>query len=217
MRRVIQSAVDRGLCAGTIEFVRRAQISKSTLSSLLRGQKAGLDTWVRIALAADLSLPGLFAADLWEEGVTGVSVSWRSVLSEARQRAPLDWDCVRRDVLRSIEGSDAISVYELARVLHADPQYLKFKLGPLAARLNEAAAVRSRRDRREQVAALAARVRKEAAELYAVGRRVSARSLARRLGQGRVSHAFVLAYREAAADIGKAPILGSARLRDLNY
>jgi transcriptional regulator with XRE-family HTH domain len=214
MRKVIRSAVDRGVCSGTIDLARRAQISKSTLSALLHGQKAGLDTWVRIALAADVSLPGLFAPDLWAENVTGKCLSWRSVQSEARQRPPLDWYGVRQDVIRRIEGPDAISVYELGRTLHADAKYLKVKLGPLALRLNEAAAAQRRRDLMEHVSSIALRIREEAAELRAEGRRVSARSLARRTGQARASIAFVLALREAAADIGRPLIRGPARIKD---
>lgn len=214
MRRIIRSAVDRGVCSGTMELVRRAQISKSTLSALLHGQKAGLDTWVRVALAADVSLPGLFAPTLWAECVTGDCHSWRSVQSEARQRPPLDWDGVRQDVIRRIEGSDAVSVYELGRTLSADATYLKFKLGPLALRLNEAAAAQRRRDLVEHVSSLALRVREAAAEMRAGGRRVSARSLARHIGQRRLSIAFVLAFREASADIGRPPIRGRARIED---
>jgi hypothetical protein len=215
MRRIIHSAVDRGVCSGTMELTRRAQISKSTLSALLHGRKVGLDTWVRIALAADVALAGMFAPDLWEEGVFGKCVSWRSAQSKDRQRPAVDWEWVQRDALRRIEGPDAVSVYELSRTLETDPQHLKRKLGPLAARLNEAAAMQRRRDQTRRVSSLAQRIREKAAEMREAGRRVSARSVARHLDQKRMSITFVLAYREAAADIGQAPILGRARMKDL--
>ena len=77
LRKVIQSTVDRGVCSGTIELVRRAQISKSTLSALLRGYKAGLEGGT-LLYAMDqqfnLSDPNegrlswdFFGAELWSE------------------------------------------------------------------------------------------------------------------------------------------------------
>ena len=129
LRRVITSALGRELCVGTNDFVRKALISKGTLSSLLNVQKAGLDTWVRVSLAADVSLAGLFAPELWKEGVFGRSISWRSVISEARQRPPLDWHAVRDEAMRILQGASVISCYELGRRLKADPQYLKKRLG----------------------------------------------------------------------------------------
>lgn len=213
LRKVIQSAVDRGVCSGTIELVRRAQISKSTLSALLQGSKAGLDTWVRIALAADVSLAGLFAPELWAEGVRGTCISWRSELSEARRRPSLDWDAVRRDVGGRLERSEPISIYALGKLLSADPMHLKKQLGPLAEELQVAASKRRAAELAETAKSLAQKIRGEAVALRENGSRISARSIAKRVSQGRASIVFVMAFQEVAAEIGHSPIRGRSRTR----
>ena len=208
LRKVIRSAVERGVCSGTIELVRRAQISKGTLSALLHGYKAGLDTWVRIALAADVSLAGLFAPELWAEGVRGICISWRSELSENRRRPSLDWDAVRRDVGDRLERADPIGIYALGRVLSADPKHLKKQLGPLAAELQVAVSKHRAAELAETAKLLAQKIRGEAVALRENGSRVSARAIAKRVSQGRASIVFVMAFQAVAAEIGHAPIRG---------
>ena len=202
LRRVITSALGRELCVGTNDFVRKALISKGTLSSLLNGQKAGLDTWVRVSLAADVSLAGLFAPELWKEGVFGRSISWRSVISEARQRPPLDWHAVRDEAMRILQGASVISCYELGRRLKADPQYLKKRLGAVADRLNKAAAENRAREAQKKAESLAGEICLEACAIRKEGLRISEGSVAQRMNRGRRSTEFLLAFEKAAVHIG---------------
>jgi hypothetical protein len=201
LRRIIDSAIRRELCVGTNDFVRQSQISKGTLSALLNGQKAGLDTWVRVSLAADVSLAGVFAPELWKEGVVGNSISWRSATSASRQRAPLQWAAIRDQATQLLQGASPISVYQLGRQLKADPQHIKRGLGSIASQLNKAAAESRAREAVAKAESLALDICVEADAMRSEGMRVSARSIAKRMNKGRRSCEFLLAFEKAAGRI----------------
>jgi len=211
-RRVITSAVSRGICSGTIDLVRKAQLSKATLTSLLRGEKAGFDTWVRVALAADVSLAGLFAPELWDEGKAGTGLSWRSRLSLARQRPPLDWVEVRRSVEVMLESEQPLEIAVLARRLAVDAKHLKSRLGDLAPRLQQAAALRRKGDEARAVSTMAQKIEEEITARKASGRRVSARSLAQRLDVSRHGVVFAQAFNAASAVLRGRGYIGRKKL-----
>jgi hypothetical protein len=71
IQRVVESAVRRGLVDSGAELARSAGIAKATLSGLISGQRGGLDTYLRLAVAADVGLAGLFVPRLWREGIVG--------------------------------------------------------------------------------------------------------------------------------------------------
>jgi hypothetical protein len=205
LRRVIESATARGVCAGTEHFLRIAHISKGTFSGLIHGAKGSLDLWVRVALAADVSLAGLFAPELWAENVRGESISWLRRLTPIRRWRSLDWDDIRQQVTAQIESGNAESFNAFSARLGVDAAHLRRVLGRrLVDRFNKAAAAKRDRESSAEVLALAAQLVKETSSMVDRGVRPSARALARRLSRGRQSSIFVAALRIARERLSKA-------------
>lgn len=205
LRRVIESATARGVCAGTEHFLRIAHISKGTFSGLLHGAKGNLDLWVRVALAADVSLAGLFAPELWAEDVRGESISWLRRFTPIRRWRSLDWEDIRRQAEAQIESGDAESFAAFSTRLGVDAAHLRRGLGRrLVDRLNKAAAAKRDRESSAEVLALATQMVKETASMVGEGVRPSARALARRLSRGRQSSIFITALRIAQKRLSNA-------------
>ena len=89
--------------------------------------------------------------------------------------------------------------------------HLKKQLGPLAEELQVAASKRRAAELVETAKSLAQKIRGEAVALRENGSRISARSIAKRVSQGRAPIVFVMAFQEVAAEIGHAPIRGRSR------
>jgi hypothetical protein len=205
LRRVIESAVARGICTGTNHFLRIAHISKGTFSGLLNGGKGSLDLWVRVALAADVSLAGLFVPELWAVDVRGEPISWLRRMTPIRRWRSLDWDDIRRQVTAQIESGNAEGFNAFSTRLGVDASHLRSGLGHrLVDRLNKAAAAKRDRESSAEVLALAAQMVKETASMVGQGVRPSVRALARRLSRGRKSSIFVAALRIAQKRLSKS-------------
>ena len=69
---------------------------------------------MRVAMAADVSLAGTFAPELWKEGYAGRPIAWRSTHS-ARRKPGIDWNAVRAKVRSRFAKGAAVSVYALCR------------------------------------------------------------------------------------------------------
>lgn len=213
LRKVIDSAVRRRICVGTCQFQRQCGISKGVLSSLLNGGRASLQVWIRVSLAADVSLPGLFAPELWRENVSGRSVTWRPGALSKRRVRRVDWEHVRSEVQEALRSGDTPGAFRMARELQLDPGFFKKMVGPLASQLDEAARGMSSRARRQNVSDLQDRLVVEAKQLALAGCRVSARALARQVGLPRHSLEFVLAIRAAAQRIGIPAYIGTSAIK----
>lgn len=200
LRKVINSAVERQICSGTMEFLEFAGIPKGTFSALINGEKGSLDLWLRVALAADLSLPGLFHSDFWCSDVNGQSVRWRPCFTTRKRRHLLEWDSIRQTVRDLIASENPTTLYQLGKKLRIDPKHLRKGLGTLAEDLNADAAAKNARSRTAEIKALSERLAEERDRLHQAGARVSARALARGIRCYRRSSNF----REAMEIIDRA-------------
>jgi hypothetical protein len=199
---VIRSSMARGLCSGVNDFAHRARLSKSTLTAMRAGGRVTLSTWLRVSLAADVSLVGLFAPTLWKDTIHGGDIAWCLTTRHRRRR---DWDAIRRDVRRRLDSGRVLNVRELARELAACPKQCKAQLGELARELNEATKRRKQAAFDAKSQALAEILKKEAFRFLRAGAPASVRALALRVGLDRCTPLFQQALRLAG---GRELVLG---------
>ncbi len=210
LRDVIDSCNRRGI-GGTNQLIRNADISKGHLSALLKGAKAGLDTWVRVAVGADLSLAGLFSDGLWKEDVSGVCIAWKPTMLPRVRRPPIDWSATVQIAEAQIASGSSKGFYAFCREMGIDQRHAGKMLGNLQGALNLVAGGNKAQRKLERVQALARKMKSAAEEFHRAGVRVSARSMARHLEFSRQATDFVLAYGSFAAEVGAKPYIGKRR------
>ena len=211
LRRVIDSCKARCI-GGTNQLVRMSGFSKGALSAMLGGAKAGLDTWIRVAAAADVSLAGLFADELWREGVNGKTCAFRNSLFQVRKLNPIDWPEVRRAAEARIADGTASGFYAFCREMDMDAHHAGKMLGELRNQLNAVGAVTQAKNEARSVDELAATIRTIAANYGEQGLRLSARSIARHLQSPRMSRDFRAAYSRISQEVGGRHYVGRRRV-----
>lgn len=210
LRAVIDSCRRRGI-GGTVQLMRNADISKGHLSALLKGGKAGLDTWVRVAVGADVSLAGLFSNAHWKEDFSGACIAWKPTMVPRVRREPIDWAATAQTARARIADGSSSGFYAFCRDMSIDPKHAAKMLGNLRGELDQAAERNESHRGRERVANLSSSIRTAAEEFRQASLRVSARAMARHFDMSRVATDFVLAYRRFATEVGAKPYLGRRR------
>jgi len=193
LRTAIKSAAARNLCRSTNEFLALAGIPKGTYSSLLNGGKASLLLWLQVAMAADISLAGLFSHRYWHEDVRGEAIRWRPLLSARKLTKPLPWNKIQDEARSQMAAQGGETVRELGRRLNIDANHLRQGLGDLAAELDADAKAKKARVRASATEALAQELLRAKKSLKEACVRVSGRALAKRLGLSRHSVQFAAA------------------------
>jgi hypothetical protein len=215
VRRLIESAIRRGIFDTRAALALEAGISKGTLHLYEhQGGNASLDCLARLALAADVSLAGLFMPNHWSEGVAGGSAGNCSGLKARRSRPRRDWSAIEARAEKSLVSDAPMTTAELARVLGTCPVYLRKRLGDKAAQMDEAVRSRAEQLRLDAASRLAQVIVEKAGDLVASGVRVSARRLATSVKARRNSRRFRTALdiaRERGAAAGTSTVAPSQR------
>lgn len=215
VRRLIESAIRRGIFDTRSALALEARISKGTLDLYEhQGGNASLDCLARLALAADVSLAGLFMPNQWSEGVAGGSAGNCSGLKARRSRPRRDWSAIEASAESSLVSDAPMTTAEFARVLGTCPVYLRKRLGDKAAQMDEAVRSRAEQLRLDAASRLAQVIVEKAGDFVARGVRVSARRLAASVKARRNSRRFRTALdfaRERAAASGTSTIIPNPR------
>lgn len=201
VRRVVESAVSRGKALHAADIARRAGIAKSSLHGYMHstGGLPSLGALLRLALAADVSLAGMFSAECWHEDVFGSENLQVAHALGVRKHAKLDWDRIRAQIENQIRADFPESLEQIARVVNVDPADLRRKVPALAKQLRLARSDALARRREADVRALADRIRRAEAT---AGQPVSVRQMAKVLRVHRQWQVFKQAWQLAARSRG---------------
>jgi hypothetical protein len=201
VRRVVESAVSRGKALHAADLAKRAGLAKSSLHGYMNsiGGKPSLGALLRLALAADVSLAGMFSAERWHEDVFGSGTPQVAQVLGVRRYAKPDWDRIRAQVEAQVRADLPESVRRMARLLDVDQAELRRRIPDLTSQLRLARSEVLARRREKDVRALADRMRQVEA---AAGQPVSVRQMAKTLGLRRQWQVFKDARLLAVRDEG---------------
>lgn len=213
LRNLVATATERGSCSGVNDLFDRAKVGRSVMTPLRAGRKASLNIWLRLAMAADVRLAGLFAPECWSAGNPGGSVSLQNAGAWIRHKPKVDREAINAEVHRRMQYGPPITSFSLAGEFGMHPQSFKRIVGPLALQLDQATAARRAEISRQRVEELADEIRKAAGAMRKAASRVTAYRLATRLGCGPRNREFVLAMRNAAPEVGLGAYVGANRIK----
>lgn len=197
VRRVVESAVSRGKALHAADIARRAGLSKSALHGYMHstGGPPSLGALLRLALAADVSLAGMFSAERWHEDVFGSESPQVALILGVRKHSKLDWDRIRANIEKQIRADLPESLEQIARVANVDPADLRRKVPALVKQLRLARSDALARRREADVQALAERIRRAEAT---AGQPISVRQMAKVLRVHRQWQVFKQAWQLAS-------------------
>lgn len=131
IRRLYLSAIERGRATSVAGL---NALAGTGMGSLNRGDASlpTVDVLLRLSIAADVSLAGLFCPTVWRESALGVPVGYAEGRQRKRRNRTHDWKAIRTRVEQALLEGEDVSVTSLSTALDIEPAVLVSKLGELA-------------------------------------------------------------------------------------
>jgi hypothetical protein len=211
--KIFESALDRGVCTSRVDLCERAGLTKQTFNHLRNGSRSSLQTWVRLAMAADLSPSGLFVPRFWRAGMGTASLRLDEDAMHRRRIRRVDWSKVRTEANAQLSSPTPLSLAQLAKHVQTDERYMRRALGNVAREVRNAGRDAATRELRKQVESVARLLTREVCRFRQAHKTISARSLARAIGRSHETIVFGLAMRRVATDVGLATLANYGRKR----
>lgn len=187
-----------GLAKTPSDLARIAQLSRVTLHNLQHNEHApSLDSLLRIAVIAEVSLAGLLCPKLWRTSASGFQIQEKDVkLPKASKRIYYDWDTIGEQVLASISAGTAEVPWKMARSMGLCEKQFCLKLGKTVHRLRSAALSRKLSENADAYEVMKVKLIKEL-ELVTLKRQKKGRiSMAKKLNVGVHNPLLVRAFAE---------------------
>lgn len=201
LRRVVDSAIDRGVAANMAGLTRQAGLPLITLHSLIqRKGNPALAVLVRLATAAGVSMYGILDPGSWCDNDAEHPPRNLGELPRLRKRQYHDWASIRREVSGALARGEVEPASTLAQRLGVDASYLSAKLGKdLYAQVIHRAREARRARRQERQVVLAQQMREARQCLLEQGIRPSANKISKLLERSSRGATFKAAYKAMTA------------------
>ena len=215
-RQILARTKSTGARSGFCGFLEAANMSKGTASRLLAGKRCSLDIYVRVAIAAGLSLTSLFVPDQLEEATGAGGTAW-SRSNASKRRTADDWPEVTEQLKRELTRAEPRSFNQFCIQHEVDCKLLRRKVADLAKAVDAAHAAAAAREEETNARAIAERLIAEAKVMRNAGVFITRRALASRLGEKRNNKAFISAWKLATAPSRKERLGSRALPLDLRW